>query len=253
MKTDNRRKCQSLVKKALLYAALALASTGCVPGVPGETVVTVTAADVECAMTGGVARAEVVMVLTNSVPAIDPKKMHERVLKDLKLSATNSPVDVMLKVLECELIKEPFVAFMPPGDTIKFSARPDGTNVLLCAHIRQTAFFTSDTNKLATCHFQNLRLHIDENGKLGFYFDESFMNQRMWCFGLMAYVLHFVFGVDDAIEGVLLDYLRGLGDPFEAESCKVLITGEGASKFKVHGTKILHADAQIKPTLSTKL
>ena len=77
--------------------------------VPGETVVTVTAADVECAMTGGVARAEVVMVLTNSVPAINPKRCPEFILEKLKLSATNSSVDATLKILKP--IEESLVAF----------------------------------------------------------------------------------------------------------------------------------------------
>ena len=242
--------CWSFLKKALLYAAFALVATGCIPG---ETVVTVTAADVECAMTGGVARAEVVMVLTNSVPAIDLKKMPERVLEKLKLSATNSSVDATLKILKP--IEESLVAFMPPGDTIKLSAQPDGTNVLLCAHIRQTAFFSIDTNKLEACHFQNLRLRIDEKGKLDFFVDTSFNNQREMLFYWIGHALCQELGID-VIEkwgiGCLHD---SLGNPFIVKTRKVRITGEGASKFKVDGIdgiKILHADAQVKPTLSTK-
>ena len=210
--------------------------------VPGETVVTVTAADVECAMTGGVARAEVVMVLTNSVPAINPKRCPEFILEKLKLSATNSSVDATLKILKP--IEESLVAFMPPGDTIKLSAQPDGTNVLLCAHIRQTAFFSIDTNKLAACHFQNLRLRIDEKGELDFFVDTSFNEQREMLFCWIGHVPFEEWGIE---------YLfKSLENPFIVETRKVLVTGEGASKFKVDGTKILHADAKIKPTLSTK-
>ena len=247
---DNRRKCQSLVKKALFYVAIALAAAGCVPG---ETVVTVTAADVECAMTGGVARAEVVMVLTNSVPAIDLKKLPEHVSKGFKFSATNSLVDVMLEVLES--MEESFARSMPPGDTIKISVQPDGTNVLLCTHIRQTAYFSSDTNKLAACHYRKLRLHIDEKGKLDFFTDESFKELRSLFAMWMGIAFDCVLGrnlVEDCGIGYFLFDLV-LDDPFRVKTRRVRITGEGASKFKVDGTKILRADAQIKPTLSTKL
>ena len=249
MKGDSRMKCRSHMKRALFYVSVALAAAGCVPG---ETVVTVTAADVECAMTGGVARAEVVMVLTNSVPAIDPKKLPERVLKDLKSSATKSPVDVMLEVLEP--MEESFARSMPPGDTIKMFVQPDGTNVLLRTYIRQTAYFSSDTNKLAACHYRNLRLHIDEKGRLDFFVDESFKELRslfaMWMGIAFDRVLERNLVEDCGIGYFLFDLV--LDDPFRVKTRKVRITGEGASRFRVDGTRILHTDALIKPTLSTK-
>ena len=249
MVIDDCRKRLPFVKKVLLYSALALVVAGCVPG---ETVVTVTAADVECAMTGGVARAEVVMVLTNSVPAIDLKKLPEHVSKGFKFSATNSLVDVMLEVLEP--MEESFARSMPPGDTIKISVQPDGTNVLLCTHIRQTAYFSSDTNKLAACHYRNLRLHIDENGKLDFFTDKSFKELRslfaMWMGATFDCVLGRNLVEDCGIGYFLFDLV--LDDPFRVKTRKVRITGEGASRFRVEGTRILHTDAQIKPTLSTK-
>ena len=171
----------------------------------------------------------------------------------VKFSATNSLVDVMLEVLES--MEESFARSMPPGDTIKISVQPDGTNVLLCTHIRQTAYFSSDTNKLAACHYRNLRLHIDEKGKLDFFTDESFKELRSLFAMWMGIAFDCVLGrnlVEDCGIGYFLFDLV-LDDPFRVKTRRVRITGEGASKFKVDGTKILRADAQIKPTLSTKL
>ena len=50
---------------------------GCVPG---ETVVTISADDVGCVMTGGVGRAEVVTTLKSSIPKFDRSRMSKKKL-----------------------------------------------------------------------------------------------------------------------------------------------------------------------------
>ena len=238
MVIDDCRKRLPFVKKVLLYSALALAAAGCVPG---ETVVTVTAADVECAMTGGVARAEVVMILTNSVPAIDPKKLPERVLKDFRIKAGNSPMDITLEVLKS--IEESLAGFMPPGDTIKLSARPDGTNVLLHAHIKQNAFFSAGTNKLAACDFRSLRLHVAGNGDLNFFVDKTLARQRERLVGWMCLALCRGLKMENIMEDSVVGVVMVLENPLRVKTRKVRITGEGASRFRVDGTRISRSDA----------
>ena len=62
------RKIATVFSVGVILVALA----GCVPG---ETVVTISADDVDCVMTGGVGRAEVVTTLKSSIPKFDLSKM----------------------------------------------------------------------------------------------------------------------------------------------------------------------------------
>ena len=91
---------------------------GCVPG---ETVVTISADDVGCVMTGGVGRAEVVSTLTNTIPKIDRSRISKLALEQLGLSVTNTALEAVQKVLkETECI---YSAFLPKGDSVKLSVK----------------------------------------------------------------------------------------------------------------------------------
>ena len=62
------RKIATVFSVGVILVAL----VGCVPG---ETVVTISADDVGCVMTGGVGRAEVVLTLKSSIPKFDLSKI----------------------------------------------------------------------------------------------------------------------------------------------------------------------------------
>lgn len=65
------RKIATVFSVGVILVAL----VGCVPG---ETVVTISADDVGCVMTGGVARAEVVSTLKSSIPKFDRSKISKK-------------------------------------------------------------------------------------------------------------------------------------------------------------------------------
>lgn len=112
------------------------------------------------------------------------------------------------------LDEETLAGFMPPGDTIKISARPDGTNVLMCIRLKQNAGFSADTNKLAACDFRSLRLHLDENGELHFSVDKAFAKQREILVGWMSFALYYGFEIDGAETYGLVNLGMALKNPF---------------------------------------
>ena len=136
---------------------------GCVPG---ETVVTITADDVGFVMTGGVGRAEVVTTLKSSIPKFDRSRMSKLALEQFGLSATNTALEAVQRVLkETECI---YSAFLPKGDSVKLSAKEEGTNIFLVAHIKRNAMFIADSKKLPAERATDLFLYIDEKEGLAF-------------------------------------------------------------------------------------
>ena len=234
---------------------------GCVPG---ETVVTISADDVGCVMTGGVGRAEVVTTLKSSIPKFDlskmskpafeqfdlpkmPKSKLERfdrsrisklALEHLGLSVTNTALEAVQKVLkETECI---YSAFLPKGDSVKLSAKEEGTNIFLFAHIKRNAMFIADSKKLPAERADDLFLYIDEKEGLAF---ADISSQKQFeeiegVAGMLESYIHFVF--DNKEFGESLKWgLYTLKNPFTAKSKKIRIVGEGADKFKVEGRRIV--------------
>ena len=234
---------------------------GCVPG---ETVVTISADDVGCVMTGGVGRAEVVSILKSSIPKFDlskmskpafeqfdlpkmPKSTLERfdrsrisklALEQLGLSVTNTALEAVQKVLkETECI---YSAFLPKGDSVKLSAKEEGTNIFLVAHIKRNAMFIADSKKLPAERADDLFLYIDEKEGLAF---ADISSQKQFkgiegVAGMLESYIHFAF--DNKEFGESLKWgLYTLKNPFMAKSKKIRIVGEGADKFKVEGRQIV--------------
>ena len=221
---------------------------GCVPG---ETVVTISADDVGCVMTGGVGRAEVVSILKSSIPKFDLSKMSKPAfeqfdrsrisklaLEQLGLSVTNTALEAVQKVLkETECI---YSAFLPKGDSVKLSAKEEGTNIFLFAHIKRNAMFIADSKKLPAERAEDLFLYIDEKEGLAF---ADISSQKQFkeiegVAGMLESYIHFAF--DNKEFGESLKWgLYALKNPFLAKSKKIRIVGEGADKFKVEGLRIV--------------
>jgi hypothetical protein len=251
------RKIATVFSVGVILVAL----VGCVPG---ETVVTISADDVGCVMTGGVGRAEVVTTLKNSIPKFDlskiskpafeqfdlpkmPKSTLERfdrsrisklALEQLGLSVTNTALEAVQKVLkETECI---YSAFLPKGDSVKLSAKEEGTNIFLFAHIKRNAMFIADSKKLPAERADDLFLYIDEKEGLAFADSTSQkqFEQTEVVAGILGSYIHLVF--DNKEFGESLKWgLYTLTNPFTANSKKIRIVGEGADKFKVEGRQIV--------------
>lgn len=234
---------------------------GCVPG---ETVVTISADDVGCVMTGGVGCAEVVSILKSSIPKFDlskiskpafeqfdlpqiPKSKLERfdrsrmsklALEQFGLSATNTALEAVQRVLkETECI---YSAFLPEGDTVKLSAKEEGTNIFLFAHIKRNAMFIADSKKLPAERATDLFLYIDEKEGLEFA-DITFQKQFKGIegvAGMLESYIHFAFDSKEFGESLKWG-LYALKNPFWAKSKKIRIVGEGVDKFKVEGLRIV--------------
>ena len=221
---------------------------GCVPG---ETVVTISADDVGCVMTGGVGRAEVVTTLKSSIPKFDLSKMSKPAfeqfdrsrisklaLEQLGLSVTNTALEAVQKVLkETECI---YSAFLPKGDTVKLSAKEEGTNIFLFAHIKRNAMFIADSKKLRAERADDLFLYIDEKEGLAF---ADISSQKQFeeiegVAGMLESYIHFAFDSKEFGESLKWG-LYTLKNPFCAKSKKIRIVGEGADKFKVEGRQIV--------------
>jgi hypothetical protein len=213
-------------------AAVLLIFCGCVPG---ETVVTISADDVGCVMTGGVGRAEVVSILTNAIPRIDLANASKGALKSWNLSETNTPLETVRKVFKG--IEECFTAFLSPEETIKLSAKEEGTNIFVSAYITRKAVFIVDPKKLSAEQNKNFCLYIDEKEGLTFAKNPS-EKQLEIIAGLLREYIHISFNskeLADCVVGICWI----LGNPFMAKSTKIRIVGEGADKFKVEGLRIV--------------
>lgn len=72
-----RYEVEQMKKISMVFAVGIVMFTlaGCVPG---ETVVTISADDVGCVMTGGVGRAEVVTTLKSSIPKFDRSRISKK-------------------------------------------------------------------------------------------------------------------------------------------------------------------------------
>ena len=208
---------------------------GCVPG---ETVVTISADDVGCVMTGGVGRAEVVSTLKSSIPKFDRSRISKLALEQFGLSATNTALEAVQRVLkQTECI---YSAFLPEGDTVKLSAKEEGTNIFLFAHIKRNAMFIADSKKLPAERATDLFLYIDEKEGLEFA-DITFQKQFKGIegvAGMLESYIHFAFDSKEFGESLKWG-LYALKNPFMAESKKIRIVGEGADKFKVEGLRIV--------------
>ena len=208
---------------------------GCVPG---ETVVTVSADDVGCVMTGGVGRAEVVSILKSSIPKFERSRMSKLALEQFGLSVTNTALEAVQKVLkETECI---YSAFLPKGDSVKLSAKEEGTNIFLFAHIKRNVMFIADSKKLPAERATDLFLYIDEKEGLEFAditFQKQFEQTEVVA-GILGSYIHLAF--DNKEFGESLGWgLYALKNPFLAKFKKVRIVGEGADKFKVEGRRIV--------------
>ena len=208
---------------------------GCVPG---ETVVTVSADDVGCVMTGGVGRAEVVSILKSSIPKFERSRMSKLALEQFGLSVTNTALEAVQKVLkETECI---YSAFLPKGDSVKLSVKEEGTNIFLVAHIKRNVMFIADSKKLPAERATDLFLYIDEKEGLEFAditFQKQFEQTEVVA-GILGSYIHLAF--DNKEFGESLGWgLYALKNPFLAKSKKVRIVGEGFDKFKVEGLRIV--------------
>ena len=208
---------------------------GCVPG---ETVVTISADDVGFVMTGGVGRAEVVTTLKSSIPKFDRLRISKLALEQFGLSVTNTALEAVQRVLkETECI---YSAFLPKGDSVKLSAKEEGTNIFLFAHIKRNAMFIADSKKLPAERATDLFLYIDEKEGLAF---ADISSQKQFkgiegVAGMLESYIHFAF--DNKEFGESLKWgLYTLKNPFMAKSKKIRIVGEGADKFKVEGRQIV--------------
>ena len=208
---------------------------GCVPG---ETVVTISADDVGFVMTGGVGRAEVVTTLKSSIPKFDRLRISKLALEQFGLSVTNTALEAVQRVLkETECI---YSAFLPKGDSVKLSAKEEGTNIFLFAHIKRKAVFIADSKKLPAERADDLFLYIDEKEGLAF---ADISSQKQFkeiegVAGMLESYIHFAF--DNKEFGESLKWgLYTLKNPFMAKSKKIRIVGEGADKFKVEGRQIV--------------
>jgi hypothetical protein len=251
------RKIATVFSVGVILVAL----VGCVPG---ETVVTISADDVGCVMTGGVGRAEVVTTLKSSIPKFNlskiskpafeqfdlpkmPKSKLERfdrsgisklALEQLGLSVTNTALEAVQKVLkETECI---YSAFLPKGDSVKLSAKEEGTNIFLVAHIKRNAMFIADSKKLPAERADDLFLYIDEKEGLAF---ADISSQKQFkeiegVAGMLESYVHFAFDSKEFGESLKWG-LYALKNPFLAKSKKIRIVGEGADKFKVEGLRIV--------------
>ena len=72
------RKGVEKMKKILMVFSVGIVMFTLAGCVPGETVVTISADDVGCVMTGGVGRAEVVSTLKSTIPKFDLSKMSKK-------------------------------------------------------------------------------------------------------------------------------------------------------------------------------
>ena len=234
---------------------------GCVPG---ETVVTISADDVGCVMTGGVGRAEVVTTLKSSIPKFDlskmskpafeqfdlpkmPKSTLERfdrsrmsklALEQFGLSATNTALEAVQKVLkETECI---YSAFLPKGDSVKLSAKEEGTNIFLFAHIKRNAMFIADSKNLSAERADDLFLYIDEKEglKIADSTSQKQFEQTEVVAGILGSYIHLAFDNKEFSESLAWGFYT-LRNPFFAMSKKIRIVGEGADKFKVEGLRIV--------------
>jgi hypothetical protein len=212
-----------------------VALSGCVPG---ETVVTISADDVGCVMTGGVGRAEVVTTLKNSIPKFDLSKISKPAFEQLGLSSTNTALEAVRKVLKGA--EEIYSAFLPKGDSVKLSAKEEGTNIFLFAHIKRNAMFIADSKKLPAERATNLFLYIDEKEGLGI--ADSTSQKQLEQTGVLAGILgsyiHLAFDNKEFGESLAWGFYT-LTNPFLANSKKIRIVGEGADKFKVEGLRIV--------------
>lgn len=208
---------------------------GCVPG---ETVVTISADDVGCVMTGGVGRAEVVTTLTNTIPKIDLSRMSKLALEQFGLSVTNTALEAVQKVLkETKCI---YSASLPKGDSVKLSAKEEGTNIFLFAHIKRKAVFIADPKKLPAERADDLFLYIDEKEGLTFadITSQKQLEQTGVLAGILGSYIHLAFDSKEFGESLKWG-LYTLKNPFCAKSKKIRIVGEGADKFKVEGLRIV--------------
>ena len=251
------RKIATVFSVGVILVAL----VGCVPG---ETVVTISADDVGCVMTGGVGRAEVVSILKSSIPKFDlskmskpafeqfdlpkmPKsklvrfdrsRMSKLALEQFGLSATNTALEAVQKVLkETECI---YSAFLPKGDSVKLSAKEEGTNIFLFAHIKRKAVFVADAKKLPAERATDLFLYIDEKEGLEF---ADISSQKQFkgiegVAGMLESYIHFAFDSKEFGESLKWG-IYTLKNPFMAKFKKIRIVGEGADKFKVEGRQIV--------------
>jgi hypothetical protein len=191
---------------------------GCVPG---ETVVTISADDVGCVMTGGVGRVEMVTTLTNTIPKIDLSKASKLGLKHFGLSATNTPLEVVQKVFKGA--EEIYSVFLSKGDTIKLSAKEQGTNIFVTACIKRKAVFVADLKKLPAEHAKDLCLYIDEKRRLTFAGNQE---QLEMVSGLLLGYIDLAINSEEFTE-----YFEGfmwyMSDPFSVKSDRIRILGEG--------------------------
>jgi hypothetical protein len=164
--------------------------------------------------------------------------MSKLALEQFGLSVTNTALEAVQKVLkETECI---YSAFLPKGDTVKLSAKEEGTNIFLFAHIKRNAMFIAGSKKLPAERADDLFLYIAEKEGLAV---ADIPSQKQFeeiegVAGMLESYVHFVF--DNKEFGQSLKWgLYTLMNPFTAKSKKIRIVGEGADKFKVEGLRIV--------------
>jgi hypothetical protein len=221
-----------MLVRGVVGAAIAIVLTGCVPG---ETVVTISADDVGCVMSGGVGRAEVVSILTNAIPRIDLANASKGALKSWNLSETNTPLETVRKVFKG--IEECFTAFLSPEERIRLSTKEEGTNIFVSAHITRKAVFIVDPKKLPAEQNKDFCLYIDEKEGLTFAKNPS-EKQLEIIAGLLREYIHISFNSKELADCAVGIYWI-LGNPFMAKSTKIRIVGDATGRFKVEGRKIM--------------
>ena len=226
-----KNKMVVLVRVAVC-TALAGIFAGCVPG---ETVVAISADDIDCVMTGGVRQVEIVSTLTNTIPMIDLSKVSKTGLEHWNISSTNIPLEAVQKVFKC--IEESVAAFLAPEEKIKLCAKEEGTNIFVSAHIKRKAVFIADPKNLSVDRARDLCLYIGK--KDGLTFAENPAEKQLEVVaGLLCGYIHMAFNSKELADCAIGIYWI-LSSPFEAKSNKIRIVGDGADKFKVEGLRIV--------------
>jgi hypothetical protein len=159
-------------------------------------------------------------------------------LDQFALSATNTALEAVQRVLkEIECI---YSAFLPKGDSVKLSAKEEGTNIFLFAHIKRNAMFIADSKKLPAERATDLFLYIDEKEGLEFAditFQKQFKQTEVVA-GILGSYIHLAFDNKEFGESLAWGFYT-LRNPFFVKSKKIRIVGEGADKFKVEGRRIV--------------
>jgi len=120
------------------------------------------------------------------------------------------------------------------------SAKEEGTNIFLFAHIKRNAMFIADSKKLPAERADDLFLYIDEKEGLKFADISSpkQFEEIEGVAGMLESYIHFAFDSKEFGESLKWG-LYALKNPFLAKSKKIRIVGEGADKFKVEGRQIV--------------